>query len=44
MQGASREGSIIGIMNVKSINILGTLGISLDKIDHGSIRVINNRN
>ena len=41
MQG--RKGSAIGVINVEITGILGALGISLDKIDYGSIRIKKNR-
>ena len=41
MQGASRKGSVMGMMNVESSGILGVLVISLDKMGHGSVIVKN---
>ena len=43
VHSASRDRSIIGVMNVESIGILGVLGISSDKIGHSSAGIVKNR-
>ena len=40
MQGTSREGSVIGAMNVERTGILGVLRTSLDRMGHGSVRMV----
>ena len=43
MQGANKKGSAIGVINMGSTGILGILGISLNNIGHGFIRIAKNR-